>query len=64
MSSRLIPIPPISSELHMHNDKTAQHLYLRYQGREEQFKESLLSADTVCATETIDFDSNSSSEKC
>ena len=64
MSSGLIPVPPISSEWHMHDDKTAQHLYLRYQARKEQFKELLLSADTVCATQTMDLDSDLSSEKC
>ena len=48
----------------MHNDKTAQNLYLRYQARKEQFKELLLTADTVCTTETMDLDSDSSSEKC
>ncbi|KAK9943029.1 hypothetical protein M0R45_008654 [Rubus argutus] len=60
----LIPIPTISSEWHMHNDKTAQHLYLRYQAREEQFKQVLSTVDNVCARETMDLDSDSSSEKC
>nr|XP_011470588.1 PREDICTED: uncharacterized protein LOC105349260 [Fragaria vesca subsp. vesca] len=59
LSSGLVPIPPISSEWHKNNDETAEHLYLRYQAREEKFKQVLPSAHVAGVTKIMDLDDDS-----